>query len=163
MSRDKSYWKQVLADANEHLAAVRDERQQLEAKRTELNGEIIRLEQLIASLTPLASEPQSVKSKTFVVGIAAEMGLTEACRAVFRKTQQSITARRVRDMLESGGYDLEQHRNPLASIHGVLKRLEESGEVERMENNGKTFYRWIGEKRTPVVRMEIVPPTISGK
>jgi hypothetical protein len=43
-----------------------------------------------------------------------------------------LTALEVRDRLSAIGVDLEKHSNPLASIHTVLKRLHEAGElVER--------------------------------
>ena len=50
-----------------------------------------------------------------------------------------MTARAVRDSLEISGYNLKQHGNPLASIHGVLKRLADSGEAEQIEAGAKRF------------------------
>lgn len=161
MTKDKGYWSGVLEAANQQLAGIREERRELEKRRHILNGEIIRLEQLIASLTPLVSEQSTRAETTFVIGNAAEIGLTDACREVLRKTEQSTTPRRIKEMLEHAGYNTGQHLNPLASIHGVLKRLVESGEVERMENNDKTFYRWVGEKRATTVRVEMAPPRVT--
>ncbi len=48
----------------------------------------------------------------------------------------------IRGALEQGGYDLSQHANALASIHGVLKRLAEGGEVESLPHEVRgTLYR----------------------
>jgi hypothetical protein len=69
-----------------------------------------------------------------------------------------MTARGIRDSLAVSGYNLEQHSNPLASIHGVLKRLAERGDVEQLEAEGKTRYRWkektVTIKASGVIRTE---------
>jgi hypothetical protein len=50
----------------------------------------------------------------------------------------------LRNSLLKEGYDLGDQTNPLASIHSILKRLNESGEAEQTEVDGKAFYRWKG-------------------
>jgi hypothetical protein len=55
---------------------------------------------------------------------------------------QALTAKKVRDLLRSAGFDLSSYTNPLASIHTILKRLAERGEVEVSESGGEVHYRW---------------------
>lgn len=59
--------------------------------------------------------------------------LADACRAVLKNSSgRPLTPLQVRDAIIALGYNLAQHKsNPLASIHAVLKRLSESGDVER--------------------------------
>ena len=40
------------------------------------------------------------------------------------------------------GFDLSGYSNAMASIHTILRRLEEGGEVEKKEEGLKTVFRW---------------------
>src|SRR5215470_18023397 len=98
-------------------AAVR-EYEKLVAEHAALEGRLAQLKHSIAALTKLCGYEPTVP-----------MGLTDACRLVLRNATQPLTAREVRDRLASIGVDLEKHSNPLASIHTVLKRLHDAGEL----------------------------------
>jgi hypothetical protein len=142
MEKDSPYWKSVYDKAFDHLAELRAERDTLDTQLEEINKEIVQLEQVVSALTHLTAD-DAAKDESLVVGGIAELGLAEACRKVLQTTNSYRTARGVRDSLEASGYDLKgHHNNPLASIHGVLKRLVDSGEVEQLESGGKTRYRW---------------------
>lgn len=86
----------------------------------------------------LFEEPQD---DTIVVQGVDNMELADAIREVLKVSEQYRTPRGIRDSLRASEYDLTQHPNALASIHGVLKRLAESGEVEQLNFKGKTYYR----------------------
>jgi hypothetical protein len=45
-------------------------------------------------------------------------------------------------MLAKAGFNLNAYTNPLASIHTILKRLAERGEVTASMNDGQMYYRW---------------------
>ena len=140
MSAKKDYWKKVLDNARRELEEMRASRDELEEQLNDLNGQIVQLEQLLNSLEPIASEaPQ--ETMITVEGIA-DLELADAIREVLKQSAQYRTPRGVRDSLRVGGYDLDQHTNALASIHGVLKRLVSSREVEQLDRKGKTYYRW---------------------
>jgi hypothetical protein len=101
-------------------AAVR-EYEKLSAEHAALEGRLSQLKHSIAALTKLCGYEPTVP-----------LGLTDACRLVLRNATQPLTALEVRGRLASIGVDLDRHSNPLASIHTVLKRLHEAGElVER--------------------------------
>jgi hypothetical protein len=112
-------------------AAVR-EYEKLWADHAALESRLSQLKHSIAALTKLCGYEPTVP-----------LGLTDACRLVLRNATQSLTAREVRDRLASIGVDLEKHSNPLASIHTVLKRLHEAGELaerDRDEPSARTAY-----------------------
>src|SRR5262245_26501877 len=98
-------------------AAIR-EYEKLAAERAALDGRLAQLQHSIAALTKLCGYEPSVP-----------LGLTDACRLVLKNATHPLTALEVRDRLLSIGVDLEKHSNPLASIHTVLKRLHEAGEL----------------------------------
>lgn len=139
---DGSFWIKAHETAIERLAALRADRDILDAKLEQLNNEIVRFEKLIASLSPLASDGIRMSAAVPTVEGVSELGLADACREVLKDNPQYRTARGVRDSLIASGYDIAQHSNPLASIHSVLKRLAQRGDVEERESEGKTRYRW---------------------
>src|SRR5215471_5009265 len=113
-------------------AAVR-EYERLSAEHAALESRIAQLRHSIAALTKLCGYEPTVP-----------LGLTDACRLVLRNSTSSLTALEVRDRLAAIGVDLDKYSNPLASIHTVLKRMQEAGElVERDrsdEATAKTAY-----------------------
>jgi len=68
-------------------------------------------------------------------------------RLVVRNATAPVTALEVRDRLHSIGVDLDKYSNPLASIHTVLKRMHDAGElVEREredEPSARTAYAFV--------------------
>jgi hypothetical protein len=113
-------------------AAVR-EYEKLSAEHAALEGRLSQLKHSIAALTKLCGYEPTVS-----------LGLTDACRLVLRNATQPLTALEVRGRLASIGVDLDRHSNPLASIHTVLKRLHEAGELAERdcddERSSRTAY-----------------------
>lgn len=98
-------------------AAVR-EYETLIAEQSALEGRLAQLKHSIATLTKLCGYEPTVP-----------LGLTDACRLVLRNAAGPLTALEVRDRLLSIGVALDNHSNPLASIHTVLKRMQDGGEI----------------------------------
>ena len=110
-------------------AAVR-EYEQLIAEHASLEGRIAQLKHSIAALTKLCGYEPTVP-----------LGLTDACRLVLRNAVQPLTAIEVRDRLTSIGVGLDKHSNPLASIHTVLKRMREAGEIVERDRDDEPSTR----------------------
>ena len=159
------YWNGVRENALAELAELRAERDVRQSELELLNQEIVRLEQAVSSLTPLAADEDHVIHVGIVVEGVAEMNLADACRAILKHNPTYRTARGIRDSLRDSGYNLDQHTNHLASIHGVLKRMADSGEVEQLESEGKTRYRWKGSvatatPETATLKIQTFPPDV---
>ena len=118
-------------DYRRALDAACREYERLTAERAQLDARISQLQHSIAALTKLCGFEPTVP-----------LGLTDACRLVLRNASSPLTALEVRDRLISIGVDVTRYSNPLASIHTVLKRMRESGElVEReREEDERTAY-----------------------
>lgn len=141
--KDADYWRKVEETARERLAELRAERDEKEAELEAMGQEIVKLERLVESLYPLAVEVTvSGRPPALKVEGVADLGLADALREILKQGNSYRTARGLRDSLEASDYRLEQHSNPLASIHGLLKRFVERGDVEQLETEGKTRYRW---------------------
>jgi hypothetical protein len=172
MSQNKDYWRGVLDNALRTLQGLRVRRDELDAEREEVNLEIVQLEQVVTNLTPLIYDGPDVKLPTY--RLPSEIKLTDACREVLKKNDKHMTPMEIRGALEAGGYDLSQHKNALASIHGVLKRLVESGEVEPLVHDVRgTMYRWkstgtrvpgsTGGAGTPRISVPPPPPKVAAE
>jgi len=122
----------------------------LVADRDKLNLEIERAAEYItanANFLPDAERAEELYKLEQV--IAGPPGFTDSVRNVLRNNPSyAATAIRVREMLAGSGFDLSSYSNPLASIHTILKRLADRGEVETIINNGEVYYRWKGEIKT---------------
>lgn len=153
----KEYWKEALNTAKEQLDALRIRLDALDAEREIITNEMVQLEQVVTSLTPLTSEHSLEELNAFLIENATELNLADACREVLKKNNRYMTPIEIRDTLAASGFDLTNYSNPLASIHGVLKRFVESGTAEKHEKDGATMYRSKGY--TAVV----IPASTSGR
>jgi hypothetical protein len=140
----QEYWKDALKTAQEQLEALRVRLDSLDAEREEIVNEVVQLEQAIKSLSPLASDRPLEKINALLIENAAGLNLADACREVLKKNDRYMTPIEIRNTLDASNFDLTTYSNPLASIHGVLKRMAESGEIEKHEKGGTTLYRLKG-------------------
>jgi hypothetical protein len=110
------------------------------AERTRVDERLAQLAQTIGNLMRLCHLTPTVS-----------LGLTDACRMVLLAgAGQPLTALEVRQMLEAMGFDVARYANDLASIHTILKRLNQSGQADLVPRaHGKPAYRW--RKRSSVV------------
>jgi hypothetical protein len=102
------------------------------AERTRLDERLAKLAQTIGSLMRLCNLTPRVS-----------LGLTDACRMVLKAAGHPLTAVEVRQQLEAMGFDVARYANDLASIHTVLKRLNQAGQADFVpRGHDKPAYRW---------------------
>jgi hypothetical protein len=124
MARDT--YKQAYATAKLDLL------QQLQ-KRDDLDQKIRKLKQTVKALGELCgAAPEEIDKLLLVEGFAIEAkpGFTEAIRRLFRIHQTALSPTDVRDDLVKMGIGTGQV-NLLSSIHTVLRRMAEAGEIEK--------------------------------
>lgn len=138
----KEFWKEAIDKAQEQLDDLRVRLDALDFERAEITQQILQLEQAITGMIPLTSERPLEKLNAILIENATEYGLADACREVLKKNDRYMTPIEIRDTLSASGFDLTNYSNPLASIHGVLKRLVESGDAEKHESEAGTRYKW---------------------
>jgi hypothetical protein len=116
----------------------------LVAKREKLNAEIERISELLtANANFLPAEQKAEQLLQLEQLVADPPGFTDSVRQVLRANRWAeATPIAVRDMLAKAGFNLSAYTNPLASIHTILKRLAERGEVTASMNDGQVCYRW---------------------
>jgi len=116
--------------------AAQRELTELLGKRTELEKRILHLKETITALNALVGDqPKKTKGK--------EMPrMTEAIKQILIAAPDAMSPTAIRDKLVASGFSLKAYRNPLASIHVVLKRLSETPNVERTDLPSGSVYRW---------------------
>lgn len=116
------------------LEQARRELAHLKSERFRIDARINHLENVIHGLSVLIEEPE----------LRPTMGLTEgiktALKLIFPNGNYPTS---VRARLEEAGFKFPG-KNPMASIHTVLKRLEKKGLIrsELDRENGKIAYFW---------------------
>jgi hypothetical protein len=105
-------------------------------KRNQLDQKIRKLRQSLKPLAELCgSDPEEVDKLLLSEGVVIDspMGFTNAIRRLFRIHRQPLTPPEIRaDLLKIGiGQD---QVNLLSSIHTVLRRMVEGGEIEKRDD-----------------------------
>lgn len=141
--KDIEFWKEALKNATEHYEACRIKIDSLDTERAEIAAEMQRLQQLIHHIEPFTSEHHYDALEKFLTEFVPDpdAGLANATRQVLYQTQRYMTPIEIRNVLDASKYDLTQHSNALASIHGILKRFEQSGEVSMVQSGSKAAYK----------------------
>jgi hypothetical protein len=125
---DESY-RRALEDALREYEQILQQRAELDVRRAQLL-------QTIGTLSRLCKLVPTVP-----------LGLTDACRMALRAAGHPLTAAEIRDHLGAMGFEWSAYSNPLASIHTVLKRLQQAGEVQFTPRPfEKPAYTWRSEK-----------------
>lgn len=110
-------------------------------KRQSLDIEIAKQQQRVSALAVLADETEETFEKM-------ALGLTAACRAAFRAAgPKGLMPTELRDSLKKMGFSMDKYTNAMASLHSVIRRLEEKGEIrnrihDQYEGADKSVYEW---------------------
>lgn len=134
----------------DNLAVAQEDLLKMCAQREELDREIARMRQyvqtLLIMLEPAAPRPGGA---TFYNTIGNN--LTEVVRLILSGSNRPLNVPTIRDQVIKFGFEIKSS-NPLASIHSVISRLIEQGEVHvvcRLHDDGelKIYTRsfWWGE------------------
>ena len=105
-------------------------------KRDDLDQQIHKLKATVKALGELCgAAPEEIDKLLLVEGFAidAKPGFTEAIRRLFRIHQTPLSPPEIRDDLVKMGIGVGQV-NLLSSIHTVLRRMAEGGEIERTDD-----------------------------
>lgn len=127
------------------LEEANDKLQLMLVEQDELATRIAKQKRIIAALQELSELEEDSGPP---VGLVT--GITDACRTVLRAAEKPLYPTEIRDRVEHLG--VPEQRNLLASVHTVVKRLKEAGEVDAIidrDNTGATqeAYQWASNLR----------------
>jgi hypothetical protein len=148
-SNDEKY-REAFDTSVQELAALMNEREELETMQVLLERRIEKLRHAAVGLGGLCGETvETINSKwpeLFSDKIQEVTGLTDAIREILSNhSEHYLSPVHVRDMLMEMGFDTGKYKNVLASIHTELKQLLSQGEVVDSLDEGRSVYRWNGK------------------
>jgi hypothetical protein len=124
------------ADYASALAKAKAEITELRTERARLDTRIAGLEHTVRALGALLNEPAAMP----------RLGLTAGIKAALKDVEGSgLYPTTVRTRLLEAGVVLPA-RNPMASVHAVLKRLAADGYAEAQVIDGKRAYFWVADR-----------------
>ena len=143
-------YKKSLDAALKELSDLMEQREEMEVALEKVDDRITGLQMTVDSLSGLLNiDPKEKYPHLFPDEISPDVGFTDAVRDVLRSAPGHIhmTPVEVRNRLIEKKFNLRKYKNALASIHTILKRLYEMGEVTSLNmDEGKRIYGWVDEK-----------------
>lgn len=128
--------------------SAKQELADLLAQQREAEQRILLVRQSLQTLASLCeSEGIEVKPSVEASHLLENSSLADEIRSILKAAwPECARPRHVKFALERMGHDLTRYQNPQATIHMVLKRMAESGEVEEIPipHVGKKTYRFRG-------------------
>lgn len=145
-------YRKTLDAALEELSILMAERETLDEKREVLHQRIVKLRGAVRGLARLCDIDDIDEEQRHLFPdewADTDVGLTDAIRQVLSSHGEAyLSPVFIRDRLGDVGFDIKTHKNILASIHTVLKRLQRQGEAVPVNREGRTVYRWVAKKTT---------------
>jgi hypothetical protein len=138
-------YRELLDTEAAKLRKLLTRREDLQSELAEVNANVARLREGVFGLAALAGVDLKAESPDLFRGsVRGNVGLTSAIRMAIRGADFPMTPTDIRDYLVDNAYPIREHKNPLASIHSVLNRLIDAGEVVMGTDTRrkKTVYVW---------------------
>lgn len=114
-------------DAKTELIEARNDLEQMYVEMDTLETRIAKQKRVIAALTELADMAEDSEPPAGLV-----KGITDACKTAVVGADKPLYPSEVRDRIKTLGFP--DQKNLLASVHTVLKRLAESGDIRLLED-----------------------------
>lgn len=132
-------YKLVRDKAKRELRAALQTRNRLDTELAKVLSRIVELSKAVEALNLLVGDGEQDEVTRMIE--VSQMTLAEVVREVLRKSDIHLTALEIHRELRRLGFQTADYTNPQASIHTMLKRLEESGQADRIIKDGKPAYR----------------------
>lgn len=125
-------------DSRAELLEARSLLEQMYVEMDELETRIAKQKRVVAALTELADVDQDTEPPEGLV-----KGITDACKTAVLGATKPLYPSEVRDRIKTLGFP--EQKNLLASVHTVLKRLAEAGEI-KVTDGGAYRRMTLGER-----------------
>jgi hypothetical protein len=136
---------ELLDSAKTELESLHQLRNELDLQRAETDAKILALSKTITAIAPITGPEEEQKWLSFLNALgatSAEVGITERIRGIFKGATTALATTDVRDQLQNSGWDLTKYSNALSTVHTVVKRLLDNGELGESTQDGARVYRW---------------------
>ena len=125
-------YQRIIADSVQRLSELRRE-------RSRLDNEIEKLQRLVRTMADHSRGDSD--SETITKADDGALGLTKAVSQVFQTYAVELTPVSIHDLLPTVGFDTSRYKDPLTSIHAILRRLVSRNIITRKQgSSGSTVY-----------------------
>ncbi len=120
---------------------------QLAAKRDHIEAEISKCETVVKALAmSIEDKAERERALAEIASLVKPEGFTDVIVRILRESRPAaLTPPEIRDRMIEGGFNLNAYKSPMASIHAILTRLRQRGQVKRKVRGDDTAHEWIGE------------------
>lgn len=125
------YIKKALHEAVQELVSLYEQDNELKRRQYELGRQVFKLMSKIHSLAALCEDIPANSYIAQIVRTVEKTGLTAAIRNILIGTGEWLTPTQLREYLIRFRIDVTRYKNPLGSIHTILGRFVDSGDVEQ--------------------------------
>jgi hypothetical protein len=129
-----AFFRSALKQARTVYDTERDELSSIESRAYWLKEDLAKLKRTITALAAMCSESP----------FSDPIGITDSVKEVMEIEELEVTTQEVVSKIENMGFDLSSQKNPAASVHAILTRMAEDGEIEKVaneEDNKKISWR----------------------
>jgi hypothetical protein len=145
------FYKQAFEAALEELSDLEKERETLKTKMEATEERMEKVRQAALGLLSLSGvDFQVIKDKypnLFDNQLDPRIGITEAIRQVLKSSEDMLTTYEIRDLVFQISPTIAGHKNPIATVSSILRRLMDNDEVTSgIFKDGKTVYGWIASE-----------------
>jgi hypothetical protein len=138
-------------DYRKLVTDIRKEIELLEVQHEDISRRLARLRQSLIGLAPLAEEQEQefnsgaeALAGFSLKGLLVDMTITDSARQILQAAPNPLSPVQIKDQLIGMGKDFSGHKNMMASIHSLIKRLVESAEIETKDNGLTYSWKWKG-------------------
>jgi hypothetical protein len=159
-----SDYKAILTTVLKDLADAIYQREVLSGKMLEVNAQIETLRETAYSVSQLCDADPAKEFPNLFGDESPDPGFTDAVRGLFQPGN-GYTPVEVRSALRRKGFKIDEYKNPLASIHTILKRLVKSGELSAWQDNEDspvTYFKISDDDEVEQPRPEISSAIVFG-
>jgi hypothetical protein len=130
--------------AIQELSDLMEVHEDLENQLSKVESQIYRVKSAVMGVAGLCgAQPDIEYPHLFPERLTNEdIGFTDAIREVLQEDPggRYFSPIYMRDALKMNGFNITKYKNPLASIHTILKRLQTRGEARTKVMDGKVWY-----------------------
>lgn len=144
------FYKKAFETALSELSDLESNREELNKKLDTTDERIEKVRQAALGLLSLAGiDFQEIKDKyptLFRNDIDPRLGITNAVRQVLKTSSDMLTTHQIRDLVFQVAPAIAAHKNPIATVSAILRRLIDYEEViSGVFEDGKTVYGWVDD------------------
>jgi hypothetical protein len=137
-----------------------EELQDALAQKKKIEARILSLRKTMNTLSTLLEDDKKWLANTMgVLSQLGELSLTDEISAAITQSNQPLTTTEIKNEVSKFSRSLERHKNPLATINAIAKRLVEQGKLEEVLKDGRKAWR---AKRVSLLSMLLPNSALAG-